>query len=293
MSEERRQLRAAVRAALERHRSPRENLGRGPDLDAWAVLAGEVGVSGLLVPGGLGGTGGSYADAAVVFEEAGRTLAPLPLMSTVGLATSVLLACDGSIAAPLRRIADAAVATVAMGRGISAVPAGDRGALYGSDDSVLDGAAAELLVARADTPEGVGLFAVGSDAAGLRRRRLESLDLTRSLARVEFDSTPAVLVARGEHADAALSVGVDLAIALWAAESVGAMRQCLAAAVEYAKQRVQFARPIGSFQAIKHKLVDVLLEVEMAQSSADLAVAAADDWLRAPGEQTRTALGVA
>lgn len=301
MSEERQQLRAAVASAIAKHAMPRDSLGaKAPDLKAWQVLAGDVGVAGLLVPEANGGAGAAFADAAAVFEEAGKTLAPLPLLSTVGLATSTLLACRNNEPAAqlLERIAEEAlVATVAFGApGGGEVTAALDGAgwrLTGKRGFVLDAASADLLLVTATANETTGLFAVAGDAAGLQRRMLTSLDLTRALGEVEFDSTPAVLIADAEIAADTVDVGQDLALALWAAESVASAQHCLDEAVAYAKQRTQFDRKIGSFQAIKHTLVDILLAVEMARSTADVAVAAADAWLAQDSAQTRTALAVA
>jgi alkylation response protein AidB-like acyl-CoA dehydrogenase len=295
MSEEREQLRAAVRAVLDRQCRVRDHLGSGPDLSTWQTLAHDVGVAGLLIPEKLGGAGGSYADAAAVFDAAGQTLAPVPLLSTVALTTSVLLAADDeNRSGPLlSRIADGTVATVALGQSSAATHHDNGWTLRGTHEFVLDAAAADILLVTASTADGVGLFVVGSGATGLRTRMLDSLDLTRPLGVIELTDTPVDLIAVGDAAARAVEIGTDLAIALWSAESVGAMQHCLDAAVDYAKQRVQFDRPIGSFQAIKHTLVDVLLEVEMARSVADLAVGAADDWLGDRSAHARVALGLA
>ncbi|BAH50726.1 acyl-CoA dehydrogenase family protein [Rhodococcus opacus] len=312
MVEERDQLRSAVRSVITRHGDVRAWLestvdtGDDCDLSLWRTLAEEVGVAGLLVAEDLGGAGAQVADAAAVFEETGRALSPVPLFSTVGLASAILLGCGDAPEAGrlLQKIAEGAVvATAAFHEtetgwflpptSTAATETDGRWHVTGKKGFVVDAAAADIVLVTASTPHGTGLFAVEAGAAGLQRRMLDSLDLVRALGTVEFANTPATLLATGEAASAAVASGLDLAVTLLSAELVGAGQQCLDEAVAYVKQRVQFDRKIGSFQAIKHTLVDVLLELEMARSAADAAVAAAEKWLRNPDPGTATALAIA
>ncbi len=143
---------------------------------------------------------------------------------------------------------------------------------------VIDGHVANLIVVAARTPKGVSLFAVQGDAAGLTRTPLPTMDQTRKQARLEFSGTPAVLIGADGGAEAGLAKTLDLAAVALAAEQVGGAQRVLDASVDYAKTRIQFGRPIGSFQAIKHKCADMLLEVESAKSAAYYAAwAAAED----------------
>jgi alkylation response protein AidB-like acyl-CoA dehydrogenase len=133
---------------------------------------------------------------------------------------------------------------------------------------VLDGNVANLLVVAARTPAGLSLFAVEGDAPGLTRTPLATMDQTRKQARLELAGVAGQLIGADGGASAGLSRTLDLAAVALAAEQVGGAQRCLDMSVEYAKERVQFGRPIGSFQAIKHKCADMLLEVESAKSAA-------------------------
>ena len=143
---------------------------------------------------------------------------------------------------------------------------------------VVDGNNADLVLVAGRTDKGVSLFAVEGNAAGMTATPLATMDQTRKQARIEFASTPARLVGEEGAASPVLSRTLDLAAVALAAEQVGGAQRCLDMAVEYAKTRIQFGRPIGSFQAIKHKCADMLLEVESAKSAAYYAGwAAAED----------------
>ena len=133
---------------------------------------------------------------------------------------------------------------------------------------VVDGHIAELLLVVARTDGGLGLFAVDASAEGVVRTSLPTLDMTRKLARLEFTRVPARLVSGPGDATAALSRALDLALVALTSEQVGGAQRCLDMAVDYAKVRMQFGRPIGSFQAIKHKCAEMLIEVESAKSAA-------------------------
>ena len=143
---------------------------------------------------------------------------------------------------------------------------------------MVDGATAGLILVVGRTPAGLSLFGVKGDAEGLARTPLATMDQTRKQARLEFADTPAWLIGTDGGAGAGLSKTLDLAAVALAAEQVGGAQRCLDSSVEYAKTRIQFGRPIGSFQAIKHKCADMLLEVESAKSAAYYAGwAAAED----------------
>ncbi|HUD16153.1 MAG TPA: acyl-CoA dehydrogenase, partial [Acidimicrobiales bacterium] len=150
--------------------------------------------------------------------------------------------------------------------------------LSGQKLYVLDGHAADLVLVAARTPAGVSVFAVERGAPGFTATSLTTMDQTRKQTRIEFSGTPARLVGEDGGAGPALSRTLDLAAVALAAEQVGGAQRCLDMAVDYAKTRIQFGRPIGSFQAIKHKCADMLLEVESAKSAAYYAGwAAAED----------------
>jgi alkylation response protein AidB-like acyl-CoA dehydrogenase len=306
----REELRDTVRRGLERADGPRPFLVGEPDTTdrydqkLWRQLAAEVGVAGLLVPADLGGADATVADLAVVAEELGGALAPVPFLSTVALATTALLGfredptarrllsgiASGDVVTTLGFCTEAGGWEIGSG-GVRADPAGSGWRLTGRLGLVVDGADADPLLAVASTGTGTALFAV-SEPTGVTRQPCQTLDLVRPMATVSFDATPACLVG-GEDGGAALRAALDLALVLLAVEQVGGARRCLDEAVAYAKQRVQFDRPIGSFQAVKHILVDVLLAVELARSAADVAVAAADSYLAAPAEPTAAALAQA
>ena len=147
-------------------------------------------------------------------------------------------------------------------------PTGDAFKITGTKSFVLDGHVADLIIVAARTDAGVSLFAVPGDAAGLTRTSLSTMDQTRKQAKLDFDGVSGTLVGTDGGGWDVLSTVLDLAAVALAAEQVGGAQKCLDMAVEYAKVRVQFGRPIGSFQAIKHKCADMLLEVESAKSAA-------------------------
>jgi len=227
----------------------------------------------------------------VVFEEMGAALLCAPYFASVGLAANSLLSSGDEAAKKdlLPGIASGeTIATLAFtedsgrwdneGITLAATGTGTEWKLDGHKMFVVDGHNADLLVVAARTGKGVSLFAVEGGAPGLSTTPLATMDQTRKQARVEFASTPARLVGDEGGAAAGLSRTLDLAAVALAAEQVGGAQRCLDMAVDYAKTRIQFGRPIGSFQAIKHKCADMLLEVESAKSAAYYAGwAAAED----------------
>lgn len=252
----------------------------GFDPVVWKQMALELGLQGLGIPEEYGGSGYGTMELAVVFEEMGRALLVAPFFSTVAMATPLLLAVADRDASQawLPQIADGSLLVTAAVTDeggdwnlddvtTTARQVGTGWVLDGVKSFVLDGHLADLLLVVATTPDGLGVFAVTSDAAGLTRTTLETLDPTRKLARVQLNAVAAQRIGVGD-ATPAIAHTLDIAAALLAAEQAGGAAQCLDTAVGYAKIRTQFGRPIGSFQAIKHKCADMLMAVESARSAA-------------------------
>lgn len=261
----------------------------GFDEKVWAQLAGELGLHGIAVPEEFGGAGAGVAELAVVFEEMGAALLCGPFFSTVALAIpSILTSGDTAAARDLvpGLVDGSATATLALnGRlgtwdptlvTLSARGASDGFRVSGDVALALDGNTADLILVAANTDAGISLFAVSSDAEGLVREPLAGLDRTRKCARLRFDDVVARLVGHDGAAAAGLARTSDLATVLLAAEQLGGAQRCLDTAVAYAKERIQFGRPIGSFQAVKHRCADMLVLVEGARSAVVHAAAEAD-----------------
>ncbi|MGE3620586.1 MAG: acyl-CoA dehydrogenase family protein [Acidimicrobiia bacterium] len=253
----------------------------GYDPAVWTQMAQELGLQSLTIPEEFGGQGFGYIELTVVLEEMGRALLCAPFFSTVVLAANAILH-SGDDAAKKDLLPGIAggdtIATVAFteangrwdesGIEATATPDGDGWSISGEKMFVLDGHTAGLLLVAARTAAGVSLFAVEGDAAGLTRTPLSTMDQTRKQARVELDGVRGRLVGTDGGGWQILDRTLDLAAVALAAEQVGGGQFVLEMAVQYAKDRVQFGRPIGSFQAIKHKCADMLLEVESAKSAA-------------------------
>ncbi len=295
-SDEQEELRTSVRRFLA-EKSPETEVRRlmdttdGYDPAVWSQMADQLGLQSLTIPEEFGGSGFSYVELIVVLEEMGASLLCAPFFSTVALGANALLT-SGDVEAKKTYLPGIAsgetIATLAItedngkwdfsGIECAAEKSGDGWVLNGHKMFVIDGHVANLIVVAARTAAGVSLFAVQGDAAGLVRTPLPTMDQTRKQARLEFSATPAVLIGVDGGAEAGLSKTLDLAAVALAAEQVGGAQRVLDASVEYAKTRIQFGRPIGSFQAIKHKCADMLLEVESAKSAAYYAAwAAAED----------------
>ena len=285
-SEEQEELRKVVRDFLNAKSSEatvRELMetDSGYDAAVWSQMGEQMGLQGLIIPEEFGGSGYSYVELIVVLEEMGRRLLCAPYFATVALAANTLLHSgdDAAKAEYLPGIASGeTIATLAFteangkwdesGITLEASGSGSDYTLTGEKMYVLDGTIANLILVAAKTAGGVSLFAVQGDASGLTREGLSTMDQTRKQARLTFDATPAKLIGTEGGGWAVLSQVLDLAAVALAAEQVGGAQECLEMAVQYAKDRVQFGRPIGSFQAIKHKCADMLLEVESAKSAA-------------------------
>ncbi len=261
----------------------------GYDESVWHQMARELGLHGIAVPEEFGGAGASMSELAVVFEEMGAALLCAPFFSTVALATHAIL-CSGDAAAMgdyLPGFVDGSTtATVILNGSLDAWDPqavtlmaradGTGHRIRGDADLVLDGHTADVVLAAANTGEGTSLFAVSANADGLIREPLATLDRTRKVAHLQFHDAPARLIGTDGAAAVGLARTCDLAIAALAAEQVGAAQRCLDMAVGYAKERIQFGRPIGSFQAIKHRCADMLVLVEGARSAAVHAAESAD-----------------
>ncbi len=289
---EQQELRAAVRKFLAdkapsaRVRAVMDSEG-GSDPAVWSGLA-ELGALGLVVPDELGGGGAGHVERAVVAEELGRALTPVPFLASAVLATDALLALDDDAArtellpqlAAGERIGTVAVAEGggAWDRTGGATSATERDGgweLSGIKTPVLAGDTADVVLVLARTPDGPGWFAVDAGAAGLTRTRLTGLDPTRRVAKLTFSATPARRLATADAA-AALDVVADLAAVALAAEQVGLMQRAMELTVDYAKVRVQFGRPIGSYQAVKHGCADMYSSWEHAVSVLRYAAWTAD-----------------
>ena len=285
-SEEQEELRKTVRSFLDQ-KSPETEVRRlmetdeGYDPAVWKQMGEQLGLQGLIVPEEFGGSGYSYVELGVVLEEMGRALLCAPYFSTVVLAGNALLHSGDDAAKKdyLPGIASGeTIATLAFtepsgkwdeaGITMEAMKKGDCWVLNGTKSFVLDGATASLILVAARTGKGVSLFGVEGDASGLTRTALSTMDQTRKQAKLEFNGTPARLIGTEGDGWKTLSTVLDLAAVALAAEQVGGAQKVLDMSVEYAKVRIQFGRPIGSFQAIKHKCADMLLEVESAKSAA-------------------------
>ena len=285
-TEEQDQLREFVRSFLE-DKSSEEEVRRlmeteeGYDKAVWSQMAEQLGLQSLIIPEANGGQGFGYVELIIVLEEMGRSLLCAPFFSSVVLGANTLIHSGDSAAqeAHLPGIASGeTIATLALseesgkwnaeGVAMLATASGDGHTLSGTKMYVLDGHIANLILVAARTDAGVSLFSVAGDASGLTREALATMDQTRKQARLTFDNTPATLIGTDGGGADTLERVLDLAAVGLAAEQVGGAQMCLDMAVEYAKVRVQFGRPIGSFQAIKHKCADMLLEVESAKSAA-------------------------
>jgi alkylation response protein AidB-like acyl-CoA dehydrogenase len=256
----------------------------GFERGAWKQMAVELGLQGLAIPEACGGQGFGFLELGIALEELGRELAGGPFFATACLAARAIghAGDEAQRREWLGRIASGeAVATLAAGEGRDGDAAiacecrrdGAGWRIHGEKRFVLAGAQADLVVVAARAPgtrgaEGVSLLVVEGSAPGLGATPLETLDPTRKQADLRFDGTPARLLG-GEGAGAAVLARVlDEARIAQSAELVGAAARCLEMAVAYAKTRVQFGRPIGSFQAIQHKAAEVLLELELARSAS-------------------------
>jgi alkylation response protein AidB-like acyl-CoA dehydrogenase len=265
----------------------------GFDAGGWRRMREELGLPGLAVPESLGGQGFGLVELGLALAETGRALAGSPLFGTAVLAGRA--AAHAADAEPRDELLAAvaagevlALAWVEPGRGwdpaeleLPARRAGGGWVLDGRKTLVVDGHTARRLLVAAREPgtrglDGVGLFLVDGEARGLARRRLDSLDRSRALARLELSGVRARRVGEPGRAGPGLARALAEAAALLAAEMMGGLERVLESASEHARTRIQFGRPIGSFQAVKHKCADVLLALEAGRSAAREALEAAE-----------------
>jgi alkylation response protein AidB-like acyl-CoA dehydrogenase len=297
-TDEQRELSRVVRKFLE-DKAPLEQTRRlmesvdGIDAAVWDQMARELGLQALHIPEAYGGMGFTFAELALVLEEMGHALLCAPYFSSVALAANAVLAagteeqCKELLPGIAAGETRATLAVAERGdvwdpASIAAEARPESGShrLHGVKTAVVDGHSAQLIIVAARVPDsagaaGVGLFIVDATAAGLTRSPLPALDQTRKLARLEFAGAPARRLGDADTGWPAVARTLRQAAVCLAAEQVGGAQRCLDMAVDYAKVRTQFGRPIGSFQAIKHRCADLLLAVETARSAALYAVAAA------------------
>lgn len=300
LPEEQESFRTSLRRFLEAHSSEEDvrhvmETDEGYDHDLWVRMASELGLQGIHVPERFGGVGLGQRELAMAMEELGRVLYVGPYLSTVVLSVNALLAsgdeeaCAAYLPPIVRGELRAAVAFVEADGdwdfqqiGLQAREDGDgrRFRLEGTKDFVVDGHTADLILVLASGQDGSSLFAVSMDHlddGAVDREVLPTLDRTRKQARLRFHGAPARRVGTaGRGAEVMREVCQLTAVAL-SAEQVGGAQRCLDMAVDYARQRIQFGRPIGSFQAIKHTCARMSLGVEAARSAALFAAWCADE----------------
>jgi alkylation response protein AidB-like acyl-CoA dehydrogenase len=264
------------------------------DAALWRSLAADLGCAGLLIPESYGGAGASYTEAAVVAEETGRVAAPVPYLASAVIATTALLGSGDELLTALAGGTLTAALAVDFARmppatpGSGAAASGARVAAPGPGDEpgvtrlsgtitgVADASIADVLLVPAD---GVpfGLYAVDARAVGLTRTPVVSLDATRPLSDLAFEEVPARCVATGDAAARAVASALTAGAAMLACEQLGLASACLDMTVAYVKERRQFARPVGSFQAVKHRLADVWIMITQARAAARYAAACLAD----------------
>ncbi|MBJ7464117.1 MAG: acyl-CoA/acyl-ACP dehydrogenase [Mycolicibacterium sp.] len=255
------------------------------DRKVWQRLGSELGVLGLSVPEADGGVGGTLVDQAIAVEELGAALATGPLFGTVFLAIPALVAAsagpdrDDLLGALVEgtRTAAFAVPDRAGAFDPTAITVTGTERLTGRVERVVDADAADELLVAATGPGGVALYAVDANGPGVHRIPLVTLDLTRPQATIELSDAPARLLAGPDEADRVITHALQVGSTLLAAEQIGAAAHLLNLAVEYAKSRLQFGRPIGSFQAVKHRLAEGMVDLEHARSATYHAVWALSD----------------
>ena len=300
-SDERRELAQSVRSACERLaaedrvRAIAYDDGDGPsgfDPALWDVLCNQVGVAAIALPEHLGGAGYGASALGVVGHELGRALAPVPFVSSTVLATGLLLDLSDNDPEADKRLTGliegrrTAAAALTEDGGLwrrsavtlTAARSGDGWSIDGTVRHVLGGTAADDLVVVAIAADGEPeLFVVDPDADGVVVGAEQVLDGTRPMATITLNSAPALRLSSGDPIDEVVEHNVNVAVAVLSAEQVGACERVLEIATEYAKTREQFGRRIGSFQAVKHKCADMLVDLEWARSASQAALEALDD----------------
>jgi len=301
-------LRSAVRGLLEdkagwRDVLARTETGQTYDDKLWQALGSEVGCAGLLVPEHLGGAGATFREAAVVAEEIGRAIAPVPFLGSAVIATTALWAGgDTRLLPELASGATTAALAVpfASGTRTRPVPTVRLGApehgdgrddyrLTGLISGVADALPASLLLVPADSVP-YGLYAVRTSEPGVGKRPLVSLDMTRQLCDIRLEQVRAQQIAVGPAAEQAMAAALLAGAGILASELLGIADRALEITVAYVKERRQFARPVGGFQAVKHRLADLWVAVTQCRAAARYAA----DWLAAGfGPETTLAVALA
>ncbi|MDQ3716039.1 MAG: acyl-CoA/acyl-ACP dehydrogenase [Actinomycetota bacterium] len=287
LTEDQEALRTAVRDLLSDHAPWASVLARTEtdapyDTGLWTRLASDLGVTGLLIPEALGGAGGNAQDLAVVSEQLGAFVAPVPFLGSAVLATVALVAVRSEpVAAECLEQLAAAEITATLAIPATTVPGGllstavqaVGGVLTGTATPVVDLAAADLAIVLAWDEGEPALYAVVPDAENADVTAITPLDMTRPVGCLELTAAPGRLIVRGDPALSAVATALVTGAAMLAAEQVGVAQWSLDTTVAYLKERHQFGRPIGSFQALKHRMAQVWRRVGLARAAA---LAAAD-----------------
>jgi alkylation response protein AidB-like acyl-CoA dehydrogenase len=280
-----------VRAVAYGESDDEPDANSGFDTALWDVLCNQVGVAAIALPEQLGGAGYGASALGVVAHELGRALAPVPFVGSTVLATGLLLDLTERDPDAEKRLTGLiegrrTAAAALTGDGglwrrsavtLSAVPAGEFWRIDGTVRHVLGGTAADDLVVVAVAPDGEpSVFVLDPTVDGVVAEPERVLDGTRPMATITLSSAPAVRLSGDGPVDAIVARNVDMALAVLSAEQVGACERVLELATDYARTREQFGRPIGSFQAIKHKCADMLVDLEWARSASQAALEAFD-----------------
>lgn len=302
--DERRNLAQSVRAACERL-APEErvravaygegdgagdDIGSGFDSALWDVLCNQVGVTAIALPEHLGGAGYGPAALGVVAHELGRALAPVPFVSSTVLATGLLIDLSTHDPDAEKRLTGlvegrrTAAAALTGDGGIwrrsavtlSAARSGDGWSIDGKARHVLGGTAADDLVVVAVADDETAVFLLNPECDGVHIEAETVLDGTRPMATITLNGASAVRLSDDGPCDDLVQRNVSTALAVLTAEQVGACERVLEVATAYARTREQFGRPIGSFQAVKHKCADMLVDLEWARSASQAALEALD-----------------
>lgn len=294
-TEEQEQFRGTVRRFL-KDKSPTTEVRRlmetpeGYDPTVWRALSDDLLLPGIHIPEEYGGGGFGMVELCVVMEELGRALLCAPYFSTAVLAANAIMNA-GTEAQKKSLLPDIArgnrLATLAVTESdgdwdpqrieLAATTMGDGYRLEGVKSYVVDGHVADLLIvaARVAAAGDVALFTIAGDTPGVERRLLKSMDPTRKLARIDFHGAQAQLLGSLNNGTNPLARTLDQAAIALANEMIGGAQALFDSMIDYIKVRVQFGRTIGSFQAIKHRCADLLLELELAKSAAYYAAQAA------------------
>ena len=307
-SEEQQMIRASARSFLESYDAARMRAAwqapGGYEGKLWQQISGELGWCGLAIPEDCGGAGLGWVELCILQEEQGRRLVASPFFATCALGAALVreTATAAQRAALLPRIAAGGVRLACALGGPDGRPAphgvatsvtfqDGQGILSGESDFVIHADSADqlLVLARAGGTEELTLLVLSASSPGVSIEPHVMLDLTRPMSRVRFANVhigPEAVLGVGGAAAAPVARALDLGRIALAAEALGGAERVLEMTTEYVKQRVQFGRPIGSFQALKHRLADMMIEVEAARSAAWYAACVADE---APAELAEAA----